>query len=399
MATITTLGTTNFSNTLVALIQKRLEEELRSPLPHLMPGNFRPASFIPGTSNTMRFIRINDFSVVTGTPTPGTPPWLTEGVTPTTEDITIGFEEFTASQAGRVWKFSDKALLQSPFDLMAVGAERIARNALATADKRVADVLGAGTNVMYQAGNSSATVVPGSILTGATVKLAVARLKSANVPTFPDGTYHAINHPGVTYDLESDTAVGGWIDAQRYAGAQALFTGEVGRYAGVRFIESANSFSKVDTGFGSALPSVTFTTATDLVNSTGHGLVAGNKVQFQSIATNTGFAINTTYYVVNPTTNNFQISLTPNGSAIDITGADGAGTGKRVSTVRSTIIFGPEAYAFGDWGTIDVAVTPPGGHDDPLKQSALIGWKGYFGALLIESAGARYMRIESSDTL
>jgi hypothetical protein len=73
---------------------------LRAPLPHLLPGNFREASFVKGTNNVMRFINIADMSVVAGTTTPGTPPWLTEGVAPTSEDLAFGYEEFSANQAG-----------------------------------------------------------------------------------------------------------------------------------------------------------------------------------------------------------------------------------------------------------------------------------------------------------
>src|SRR5258706_7439361 len=249
MATTQT-STTNFNQTVVALVNKRLEELLRAPLPHLLPGNFREAAFVKGTNNVMRFINIPDMSVVAGTPDHATPtsPWLKEGVPPTGKSLAFGYEEFSADQAGRVIELTDVAMMENPFDLLAVAADRVARNAIATADKRVAEILSAGAQVTYAGGASSRATIPSnSALTGALVKLTVARLKAAAVPTFEDGTYRAIVHPGSTFDLESDTAVGGWIDAQRYAGSAALFTGEVGRYAGVRFIESpaAVSFAAV----------------------------------------------------------------------------------------------------------------------------------------------------------
>lgn len=410
MGTVISTATTNYNQTVVALVNKRLEELLRAPLPHLLPGNFRQANFVKGTNNVMRFINIADMSVVAGTTTPGTPPWLTEGVAPTSEDLAIGYEEFSANQAGRVIKLTDVGLMESPFDLLAEAADRVARNAIATADKRVAEVLSAGAQVTYAGGASSRATVPSnSALTGQLVKLTVARLKAAAVPTFEDGTYRAIVHPGSTYDLESDTAVGGWIDAQRYAGSAALFTGEVGRYAGVRFIESpaAVSFAAVNgptiTNVGAAAIA-----ATDNVTITAPtNLVAGNRIKITAITGGAGLAAATTYFIVQPTSNLvFKLSATLNGAAIDITTDTTVLTMNVVNDVLNAVIFGPEAYAFGDWGSIQTYFTQPGGTTDPLHQLTQVGWKGMFGAVIMGEGtnatgvtAARYRRIEHTSQL
>jgi hypothetical protein len=409
MANVST-ATTNFNQTVVALVNKRLEELLRAPLPHLLPGNFRQASFVKGTNNTMRFISIPDMSVTAGTISAGTPPWLTEGTPPDAEGLSIGYEEFSAGQAGRVVQLTDVAMLQSPFDLLSVAADRIARNAMATADKYVAEVLSAGTLVDYAGGAASRATIPtDSALTGALVKLTVARMKSDNIPTFSDGTYRAIVHPGSTFDLESDTSVGGWIDAQRYAGSAALFSGEVGRYAGVRFIESTNaaSFSAVD---GPALDTAGTAAAasTDLITTqTAHGLQAGDRIKITALTGGTGLTQGSTYYVVAPVTSTtFAVSGTLNGAAIDITANSTAFTANVVNDILSATFFGPEAYAFGDWGTIQTYFTAPGGTTDPLHQLSQIGWKGYFGAVRMgEGTNAtnmphpRYRRIEHTNNL
>lgn len=411
MGTVISTATTNYNQTVVALVNKRLEELLRAPLPHLLPGNFREANFVKGTNNTMRFINIADMSVVAGTPdhaTP-TPPWLKEGTAPATEDLAIGYEEFSANQAGRVIKLTDLAMMESPFDLLSIAADRVARNAIATADRRVAEVLSAGAAVMYAGGASSRATIPAnSPLTGAIVKLAVARLKAASVPTFGDGTYRAIVHPGSTYDLESDTAVGGWIDAQRYAGSAALFSGEVGRYAGVRFIESPNavSYADVDSTVLSTSGNAAIA-STDLITATSHGLVAGNRIKITALTGGTGLTQGSTYYVVAPVaTNTFKVSATLNGTPINITADSTAFTANVVTTVLNATIFGPEAYAFGDWGSIQTYFTAPGGTTDPLHQLSQVGWKGMFGAVIMgEGANAtgvtpaRYRRIEHTSQL
>jgi len=409
MGTVISTALTNYDKTVVALVNKRLEELLRAPLPHLLPGNFREANFVKGTNNVMRFINIADMSVVAGTTTPGTPPWLTEGTPPTTEDLAIGYEEFSANQAGRVIKLTDVALMESPFDLLAEAADRIARNAIATADKRVAEVLSLGAQVTYAGGASSRATIPtGSALTGALVKLTVARLKAASVPTFSDGTYRAIVHPGSTYDLESDTAVGGWIDAQRYAGSAALFSGEVGRYAGVRFIESpaAVSYSGVE-GNALTVAGNAAIASTDLITATAHGLVAGNRMKIKSLTGGAGLADEGVYYVVAPVTaNTFKVSATLNGTPIDITSDSSVFTAVQYNDILNAVIFGPEAYAFGDWGSIQTYFTQPGGTTDPLHQLTQVGWKGMFGAVIMgegtNATGvtpARYRRIEHTSQL
>jgi len=68
--------------------------------------------------------------------------------------------------------------------------------------------------------------------------------------------------------------------------------------------------------------------------------------------------------------------------------------------VYSTYIAGPDSYAFGDWGGFSFPMygfTPAPGND--LGQKASVGWKGFVGAMLVDEAGARYIRIESGSGL
>jgi N4-gp56 family major capsid protein len=74
--------------------------------------------------------------------------------------------------------------------------------------------------------------------------------------------------------------------------------------------------------------------------------------------------------------------------------AGGAGS----ADVYSTLIMGPDAFAFGDWGNITTHYVAPGGHGDELAQVASIGWKCRIGAMLVDEAGPRYVRIESGAT-
>lgn len=325
--TTTLTSTTNFDKYVQTTINKRLEELLRAPLPHLMAGNYLPATFVKGSNGTMRFLNIPDLSVTvnSGTVTPGTAPWLTEGTAPTSEALTFGYEEFTTYQAGRVVQLSDVAMMENFVDLLAAATDRIARNMHETADLYVATKLKAATNVIFSGSGNVATagVAAGDLLLGSDVKRARALLAGTNVPQFAGG-YRSIIHPYVVADLQADDAVGGWIDAQRYASPENLLSGELGKYAGVRFFESSKAGIQAAGGTGS----------------------------------------------------------------ID---------------VYSTVIFGPDAYAFGDFGNSQSYFTAPGGQSDPLHQNAKIGWKGFIGYMTV-GAGAsatnvsapRYIRIESA---
>ncbi len=70
---------------------------------------------------------------------------------------------------------------------------------------------------------------------------------------------------------------------------------------------------------------VTADAATERLTKAAHGLAAGTRVRFTTADTLPGgLALNTTYYVVNPTLDTFQVSATPGGAAVNITNA---GTG------------------------------------------------------------------------
>ena len=65
---------------------------------------------------------------------------------------------------------------------------------------------------------------------------------------------------------------------------------------------------------------VTFTASTSTVNRTAHGFANGKTVTFWNIAGTTGIVNGQVYYVINRTADTFQVSLTPNGAAITLTG-------------------------------------------------------------------------------
>jgi N4-gp56 family major capsid protein len=201
-----------------------------------------PARFIKGT-NTLRYARYADLAVSTTV--------LTEGTAPTDDALTISSEFFTAAQYGATVAVSDLANLDSPHDLISIAAERVAYKAVRSMDHLVRDsihanvktdaIFGATASATLTQNTANSAVAAAGLLSGAFVKQMVARLKGSNVPQFADGTYRCIIHPAQEYDLVSDTSVNGWIESRKYVDNTNLLTGEIGMFAGVRFIVSSDA--------------------------------------------------------------------------------------------------------------------------------------------------------------
>jgi hypothetical protein len=82
------------------------------------------------------------------------------------------------------------------------------------------------------------------------------------------------------------------------------------------------------TGTGTPLTSgraVTFTDVGDIVTLNNHQLQNGDQISFSVITTTTGIVINRIYFVVNSTTNTFQVASISGGAALALT-SNGSGT-------------------------------------------------------------------------
>jgi N4-gp56 family major capsid protein len=243
MATLST-ATSNFSSTVTALVHKRLEQALRAQYPHAQPGNFAQGEMLGNGTNSVTWVGYADLAASTTQ--------LTEGTAPTDNALTINVDTATASQVGATIAITDLAVLQSPHRLFEVAADVIADNAAKTYDVLAREILAAGTSVQYVTATSRATVATSNVITGAQVKKMQAYLTRNNVPKFGDGFFRSIIHPDSVYDLQTDTANGGWMDIWKYTDNAPLLANEVGRYAGVRFQISSNAKVFATAGASSA---------------------------------------------------------------------------------------------------------------------------------------------------
>jgi N4-gp56 family major capsid protein len=221
-----------FGQIVTTLVVRNLIEMLRDKTVFLQEGAWMRASHVPGTKD-FTYTAFGDLPAAQD---------LLEGVPPQTVGLTWDTFTFGGGQKGNIVAITDLAELFNPFDLYRVAAEKVAWNALDTAEKQaVALLTGATAGVVLPAtaGNQSKTIVDATVA-----------LKKALVPTFPDGTYHAIVSPADAAKVMTQTGEIGWTDTMKYAKDVALLNGEIGTYRGVRFIESTRGVDGKTAVFG-----------------------------------------------------------------------------------------------------------------------------------------------------
>jgi surface protein len=93
----------------------------------------------------------------------------------------------------------------------------------------------------------------------------------------------------------------------------------------------------VTSSFTPVSKSVTFTDTGDLITSAGHGFRNGDSVLFTSIVSTTGINVDAQYYIINVTTDTFQVSTTYGGSALALT-TDGTGVALYGTNMNSMFV-------------------------------------------------------------
>ena len=163
---------------------------------------------------------------------------LVEGITPDGQNYGVTAMTAQVNQYGGYITTTDMLNLTAYDNNMQEIMKLLASQAGRVSDTITRDILQAGTNVMYAGGRSArADLTSADILTIEDIKKAVRLLKRVNAETI-SGSYVAIVHPDVVYDLMQDSE---WIDANQYAGSGAIFNGEIGKMYGVRFVENTQA--------------------------------------------------------------------------------------------------------------------------------------------------------------
>ena len=224
-----TVGSNDLSPEMKTFYDKAL---LKFAKPNLVHDQFAQKRNIP--KNGGKTIEFRRYSQLPKAMTP-----LTEGVTPTGQNLNVTILTATVAQYGGYITLSDVLLLTAIDNNLMEAIELLGDQAGRTLDTITREVLVSGTHVLYAGGTVSArTGLTASMkLTVADIKKAVRELKVGLAKKI-DGSYVAIIHPDCVYDLENDDE---WVNASQYAGSTQIFEGEIGKLYGVRFVESTEA--------------------------------------------------------------------------------------------------------------------------------------------------------------
>lgn len=230
MAIYTMATLTNESKTFYDL--KLLERAL----PELVHGQFGQERNIPPHEGIL--IQFRKFASL-----PAATTALTEGTPPSASTLSISTVSATVSQYGAVVDGSEIVLTQTIDNVLTEVATLLGENMGNTLDIIDREILNAGTNAQYAStAGSRAQVASGMFFDAGEIREAVRTLKRKNAKPYTAGRFIAIIHSDTWADMMGD---GDILDAFQFAGtrggANPVFTGELGDFLGVRFVESTNA--------------------------------------------------------------------------------------------------------------------------------------------------------------
>ena len=160
---------------------------------------------------------------------------LTEGVIPTGQTFGMTNVEGTITQHGDFTAISDRLELESYDDVIFGATEEMGAAEGETYDTLTRNILVAGNSVAYCGGKESrAALTNADVLTPDMVNKAQTWLKKNKAPKI-DGSYVALIHPSVAYDLRNSEE---WKEYHKYNDVAPIFKGEIGELHGVRFVET-----------------------------------------------------------------------------------------------------------------------------------------------------------------
>lgn len=315
---------------------------------------------------------------------------LTEGVTPNGNRLNVTTITAEVQQYGDYVETSDVLDLTAIDPVILETTQLLGTQGGLTLDTVTRDILQGGTNVIFAPKIADGVETEifyrreldgDCLLTVDLVKRAATQLKAMNAPKI-DGCYICLIHPYAAHDLTNDPQ---WIDVHKYSATREIFTGEIGEYAGVRFVESSEC--KIHRGKDLTAESRNITVKTTL-NTPGKTIAIKEAVTAKDAAAMVGrkLILGSGLYTIASATAAAAGSATVT-TMEDITVADGTANkvgcpgegGKDGCAVFGTLFLG--ANAFGttsiEGGGMETIVKPLGssGTADPLNQRATVGWK------------------------
>lgn len=211
------------------------KELLRNAKPNLVHSQFSKKHKIPkGSGKKIEFRKYD--AVKYPENADGTPKTLVEGITPDGNKLKVTPVDATIEQYGDYVTLSDLLELTAIDNNILEATDALSNSAALLYDRLTRDQITAGTNVQYANDVSGRNAVVDKISI-ADIYKAVNTLKRNNAPKI-DGDYIGIIHPDVSTDIQLDT---NWRSTHEYAKPEELYEGEIGKIAGVRFVETSNA--------------------------------------------------------------------------------------------------------------------------------------------------------------
>lgn len=327
---------------------------------------------------------------------------LKEGVTPTGQKMNATTVETTVNQFGGFVELSDMLLLAAVDNNLVQATKLLASQAGRTIDTIVREVLNSGTNVQFADGSVSASYLisggsntdsENNYLTVDYIKRAVRALKTQNAETI-DGDYVCIIHPDAAYDLTKDDE---WKYPHQYKDTGEIYSGEIGKIAGCRFVETTEAKVWHAEDLSAASRNLTVQSAS------GANITIGESLTTEDIAAIKGRKVligSEQLTVSNATASSITLNKTPAQTVSSGTVIYPGEAGAKGRDLYSTLIIGDNAYGITEitGGGLEHIVKQLGssGTADPLNQRATAGWKCTLAAIILVQ---QYMiRIETAST-
>ena len=266
MAGITDTASTGITNSLQAFFSKEL---LKQIVQNIVLEQFAKKQALPEKAgkNSVRFFRYVEpnttdiKSLSEGDGHTSNTAWAKGAY----KEMTLDFVDVTLSQYGQVIGISDLLTAQELFNHLEQATTVNGQDAALHLDTKIAYTLGddtsitGGTSITSNkinrfagaSGYYSNAPTSSQVMTGLELLDTATALKVNNAPT-TNGFYTAVADPRVLRDLQNDSD---WISSRHYGDPEAIMKGEVGRYAGIRCIETTNAYQ---TEHGNATKRVTY---------------------------------------------------------------------------------------------------------------------------------------------
>lgn len=228
MATNTT-ATTGLSATIQTYYDRKLIMDMEPQLLHYQYGQKR---ILPkGEGSKVNFRKWQPFPAVTSA--------LTEGVTPTGQDMAMTSIEANIKSYGGYVAISDMLDMTTLDPIVNDAVQLMANQGALSIDAITRAELLTGTNVIYANGKTQRTqLTAAEKLTTTELRKAVRLLKKNKAPQYLRGNkgyYVAIVGPEAVYDLQSDPL---WQDVSKYQNSEQIYSGEIGQLFGCIVVET-----------------------------------------------------------------------------------------------------------------------------------------------------------------